>query len=267
MNRHLRTLSAPASSGLERVAKFARANVRRARAAARIALSEDNRWQLPAGVSLLRDEQASETRLFLSRTTDRDGSGRASGPELSLNESDDWTRNARRSGRHRATTMVDAGARVSRRIPDLSRAMNLLSRVESGVTSVPASYLRKYATRMLASNTEGRIGAGAGHEMRRPPIVNAGILAKVRVARSTRGLMPPPGVSPREFARPSSDLRLSNDGNGRAAITINSSPTVVINSGPGGAPRHDVIDALRTHREELFDQLKRESTRRERAQF
>jgi hypothetical protein len=31
--------------------------------------------------------------------------------------------------------------------------------------------------------------------------------------------------------------------------------------------QQDVIGALRAHREELFDQLKRESARRERAQF
>jgi len=35
----------------------------------------------------------------------------------------------------------------------------------------------------------------------------------------------------------------------------------------GGDAQRDVIGALRAHREELFDQLKRESARRERAQF
>lgn len=268
MNRHLRTLSAPAMSGFERAAKLARTNVRRAQAAASIAVSKNHRWELPARVSLLRDQHTSEKGLLLRRTIDRDGFGRAWGDQLSLSESDDRTRDAkRRSGRHRATTMVDAGARVSRRIPDLSRAMNLLSRVELGVTTVPAPYAREYAPRMLPSNTGERIRASMGREIRRPAIGDAGVLAKVRVAPSTRGVMPPRGVSRREFARPSSDLRLSNDGSGRAAIAINSSPTVVINSGPGGALQHDVIGALRAHREELFDQLKRESARRERAQF
>jgi hypothetical protein len=41
----------------------------------------------------------------------------------------------------------------------------------------------------------------------------------------------------------------------------------VINGATSGAVRHDVLGALRAHREELFDQLKRESARRERAQF
>lgn len=268
MNRHPRTFRAPAMIGLGRLAKLARANVRVTRAAAGIALSKNYRWQLPVGVSVLRDKQASEAELSLRRTTDRDGSGRASKDELSLNESDDRTMNAsRRSGRHRATRMVDAGACASRRIPDLSRAMNLLSRIESGVTIAPASHAREYATRMLASNADARIRTSAGHEMRRPSIADEGMLASVRVVPSTRGVMPPRGVSRREFARPSADLRVSNDGSARAAITINSSPTVVINSGAGGALQHDVIGALRTHREELFDQLKRESARRERAHF
>jgi hypothetical protein len=76
-----------------------------------------------------------------------------------------------------------------------------------------------------------------------------------------------PSVSQREFARPLSDARVSNEGGGRVGITINSSPTVVINAPAGGAVQHDVLGALRAHREELFDQLKRESARRERAQF
>ncbi len=237
-----------------------------ARAAASIARSRSHRWQVPAKASLLRDEQTSETGSPLRRIIDRDGSGRASGDQLS--EGGDRTRDARRlSGLHRVRALVDAGARVSRRIPDLSPAMNLLSRIESGVTTARASDARKHATRLWAPNTDARIRASAGHEMRRPSVADAAIMAKVRAAPSARGVMPPPGVSRREFARPSSDFRASNDGNGRAAITINSSPTVVINSGAGGALQHDVIGALRTHREELFDQLKRESARRERAQF
>ena len=79
--------------------------------------------------------------------------------------------------------------------------------------------------------------------------------------------MPRPGVSQREFARPSSDGRFSKDSGAGASITVNSSPTVVINAAAGGTVQHDVIGALRAHREELFDQLKRESARRERAQF
>jgi hypothetical protein len=80
-------------------------------------------------------------------------------------------------------------------------------------------------------------------------------------------VIPPTSISRRDFAQPSSNGRFSNDGDGRAGITINSSPTVVINAAAGGAVQDDLIGALRAHREELFDQLKRESARRERAQF
>jgi hypothetical protein len=85
---------------------------------------------------------------------------------------------------------------------------------------------------------------------------------------SLRGVTPPSSATQREFARP---MRMANDRNDRATnagININSSPTVVINAGAaGGNLQRDVISALRAHREELFDQLKRESARRERAQF
>ena len=55
---------------------------------------------------------------------------------------------------------------------------------------------------------------------------------------------------------------------GAGAVTINSSPTVVVNAGEGrGDIEREVMSALRAHREELFDSFRREATRRERAQF
>jgi hypothetical protein len=119
----------------------------------------------------------------------------------------------------------------------------------------------------LASNSDASDRAQASRERIRTSFADAGVLAKVRVAPSIRGVVPLSGISQREFAPPTGDVRVSNDGGGRAPITINSSPTVVINAAAGGAVQHDVIGALRAHREELFDQLKRESARRERAQF
>ena len=95
----------------------------------------------------------------------------------------------------------------------------------------------------------------------------AAVAANLRIGSSVRGVMAPGNVSRRDFAQPSSNSRFSSDGGERAGITINSSPTVVINAAAGGALQQDVIGALRAHREELFDQLKRESARRERAQF
>ena len=95
-----------------------------------------------------------------------------------------------------------------------------------------------------------------------------GFVASARKAASMRGMVAPPSLSQREFARLSGNERgLSNNG-GRTGVTINSSPTVVINaSAAGGNLQREVIGALRAHREELFDQLRRESARRERAQF
>ena len=87
-------------------------------------------------------------------------------------------------------------------------------------------------------------------------------------AASIHGVAPPSNLSQRMFAEPSGGNRGRDGRSGGAGITINSSPTVVIN-GPaeGGNAQRDVLGALRAHREELFDQLKRESARRERAQF
>ena len=89
-----------------------------------------------------------------------------------------------------------------------------------------------------------------------------------RAASSIHGVVPLPNLSPRMFAEPSNGNRGGDDRSVGAGITINSSPTVVIN-GPTASSdaQRDVLGALRAHREELFDQLRRESARRERAQF
>jgi hypothetical protein len=251
---------APALSGLERVSKVARESVRMARAAARIALPGNYRWQLPAsGLS-------AKSKTEIKRGT-RDGSGTGSNGESNWSERDNRSKTARGGdGWNRATTRINASARASREIPEMSRAMNALSRVERSMDlRNTASDSRKDATAMMA--TDARSRARASHEATRPSFADGGVLANVRVTPLMRRVMPPSGVSQREFARPSRDLGVSTGGNGRSAITINSSPTVVINAAAGGAVQHDVMGALRAHREELFDQLKRESARRERAQF
>jgi hypothetical protein len=264
--------SARALSHFDRVTQVARESVRMARAAASIALPGSHRWQPPTEVSRLHDKHVFEAGLFLKRGTARDGSGRGSANDPGWTEKNDQSEAARGgNSSHRAASIINAGTRVFRGIPDLSRVMNALSRVEGSVdlgnTGAATSDLRKCAKPMLASNTDARNRARAGHETKRFSFVDAGDLANVRVAPSIRGVTPPSGLSQRQFAPPSSDVRGSSDNSGRAAITINSSPTVVINAAAGGALQHDVIGALRAHREELFDQLKRESARRERAQF
>ncbi len=270
INASAATKSVEALRHLDRVSNVARASGRMARAAANLTISREHRWQVPAGVAALKNKQTFETGSILRRDTARDGSGTGSGGELGARGADDQSKDARGgSGRHRATAMVRAGARVSR-TPELSRAMDALSRVERSVElgneRGAGSGARKYATK-LASDSDATNRAGAGQETRRPSFGDASILENLRVVPLSRGVVPPPGVSHREFAQPSRGISVSNDGSGRSAITINSSPTVVINAAAGGAVQHDVIGALRAHREELFDQLKRESARRERAQF
>ena len=168
-------------------------------------------------------------------------------------------------------TKVDAGARLQRQILDLSRAVNALSRAErsteSGSIERSISVGQKVAPLRLPSNSNLTGRARGSLEGSRMSPGAAAVAANFRIASSLRGVIAPGNVSRREFARPSSDGRVPNDGGGRTGITINSSPTVVINASAGGALQQDVIGALRAHREELFDQLKRESARRERAQF
>jgi hypothetical protein len=258
--------SAQVLSHFNRLTRVARESVRVARAAESMAMPGKYRWDPPAKDSLLKDKQLFEAGLSFKRQTARDGSGSNSGGDPGWSATDDRSRTRGGIGRQRAASIANAPAAFLR-MPDLSRAMNALSRVESKSMDGATLDSRKYAKTRLASKTGASDRARAGHEKRGPSFADAGVLAHVRVAPSLRGVMPPSGVSQREFAPPAGDARASNDSGGRAAITINSSPTVVINGAAGGAVQHDVIGALRTHREELFDELKRESARRERAQF
>jgi hypothetical protein len=90
-------------------------------------------------------------------------------------------------------------------------------------------------------------------------------VAASRVARSA--MVAPTGLSIPEFAEPMRGVH-GQESRNAGSITINSTPTVVINASEGsGDVEGQVIAALRTHRDELFDQFKRESVRRERTEF
>jgi hypothetical protein len=282
MARQSKTINSTAKNGrsdstlafrnLERVANVARRSIRVAQAAAKIVLAREYRWQLSAQGSLSKDEHSFETGFPLERRTASDGSRSRFSAASSRNERGDRIKIARaEAGWHRTAAMVDAGARRHREIVDLSRALSALSRAErsggSGSAGRAISDRRKYAALRLPSKSDptGRVRESLEEGRLSFGLPNSA--ANVRIAPFSRGVIPPTNISQREFARPSSYGRVSNDGSGRAGITINSSPTVVINAAAGGAVQHDVIGALRAHREELFDQLKRESARRERAQF
>jgi len=91
-------------------------------------------------------------------------------------------------------------------------------------------------------------------------------VAASRAARSS--MVAPAGLSMPEFAEPMRGVYGQESRNAAGSITINSTPTVVINASEGsGDVERQVIAALRARRDELFDQFKRESVRRERAEF
>jgi hypothetical protein len=174
-------------------------------------------------------------------------------------------------GWSRTAAKAHVGAHLQRQMLDLSRAVNALSRAErsteSGSIERSISDGQKVAPLTLPPNNNLTGRARGSLEGSRMSPAAAAVAANFRIASSLRGVIAPGNVSRRDFAQPSSNGRFSNDGGGRTGITINSSPTVVINAAAGGALQQDVIGALRAHRDELFDQLKRESARRERAQF
>ncbi len=210
------------------------------------------------------------------------------------------TRGGRANLRHRTTARVDAGGRLFR---EMSLARDALSRVERSVESGSAAWAISAAGRratesglkissdfadqahrtnevvqtMVVANTESlprsdarrvSIRSRESLEPVRMAFAGAGFLASAGMASSIRAVIPPANLSQREFAEPSGNARGPNNSSMRTGITINSSPTVVINaSAAGGNVERDAIVALRAHREELFNQLRRESARRERAQF
>jgi hypothetical protein len=258
---------------LERIASFARDSVRLTHATASIATAEDHSWQLGAHASFRRLEHFPESRSLADRPARDAGSRSHADHRLHRSETDNPGKTVSGANRwNRTRETVEAGLRLSREIQVASPAIGALSQVEasagSGSAAQAISTASRRATLMLAANAEASVRSRKKFEARRPAYPPAGFLAGVRIAASIRGVIPPPNLSRRELAGPTGGVRAPrHDGIG-AAITINSSPMVVIN-GPaaGGSVQREVIGALRAHREELFDEFKRESARRERTQF
>jgi hypothetical protein len=224
-------------------------------------------------------------------------------PDAAIDGESRGGRDGRANAWHRTTASVDAGDRVSRKIRYLSLATDALSRVERSVESGSGAWAisnggrratesglkassdfaeqahraNEVAQTMVVANAASSPRSAAGRvssrsrgslEAERVAFAGTGILASDRMASSIRAVIPPANLSQREFAEPSGNARGPNSSSVRTGITINSSPTVVINApAAGGNVERDAIGALRAHREELFNQLKRESARRERVQF
>jgi hypothetical protein len=157
---------------------------------------------------------------------------------------------------------MDALARIGRSIEPGTAAGAILAANQRAIPMAGSSLSGLRSDPAMSARARENSGENRGGSSRR------GLMAGDRVASSMREMVAPPNVSQREFAQPSGGDRGASNNNPRAGVTINSSPTVVINApATGGNVQRDVIGALRAHREELFDQLRRESARRERAQF
>jgi hypothetical protein len=294
--------SARAVGHLERMMDIGRESVRVARATASLAMTGHHRWQIPASASSLKDFQLAETEIagaarsridrFQSHLARALGS---TGWSKTTNGASDELSGGR-AGReadawYRTTPGLDEGRRALRQIQELSSAMNAVSQAERSLEFGADAWrdsgadwramgsgmkrLGRFADRVhqgmeMADRTMGGAhtqSTGLSRE-RLAAFAGAGLLGNGRTVSSIRGMVPPQNVSGPAFAELSRNFRGQDSSDAHAAITINSSPTVVIN-GPAasGNAQSDVISALRAHREELFDQLKRESARRERAEF
>ena len=122
-------------SQLDRMSKVARQSDRVSRTAARVALSGNHRLELPAQSLQLKDGQIVEAGAFVDRRTALGGSESDSGSTSSSSEAGNRGKTSRvESTWHRATAMVDVAC-SSRKIPELTHAMDALSRVERSIDS------------------------------------------------------------------------------------------------------------------------------------
>jgi hypothetical protein len=277
---------ARAINQLDRIAGFGRQFNRIAKASARLTISTGRGWKIPA--------QASFAPLApVNKQSNSDGSQSHSDQARNGNQMNQERKPANAAqlnrfhghakGLQRAASMIDAGGRMSRKSRELTSVVESLSQVEGSVESGEAARAISNASRraidvakkVVVPNTGSspRLNGAAssrsqeGVDGAASRFAEKGASSRTQMA-SIRGANKLPNVSQRAFAEPSGRGRGSNSGSVRTGITINSSPTVVINApASGGNAARDVISALRTYREELFDQMKRESTRRERAQF
>jgi hypothetical protein len=267
MSRQSRTVtgseSARAFSVLQRMAGVVRESSRAAVAGRRL--------QLPAHVSFAKHSRGLDAGSRIDRRIPSAGSqSRTDGKPGRMSIGRLFQNVAALARSMRAVTQAADGARNNKATRRLADAMAALIRAEHSTLTGRAgraissasqrAMLPVVASAQLARRA--RIGVEAGRAAR------TGFIASARVPSSIHGLTPPSSVSQREFAEPSGNAKGPDSSVERARITINSSPTVVINAqAASGDLQRDVIGALRAHREELFDQLKRESARRERAEF
>jgi hypothetical protein len=221
---------------LDRASALAQASARLGRVAA--AIDKTNR-------SLTLPRFDSQTRREKMESLGRDNRNQhASRSELINHLNPTADRSVRLGG-----AMI-AASRLGRAI-ESSRAVHAAATVRR---ALPASIEKAALSSRIMQSLEAK------HSSR----LRDDLQANVSIATSVRAIKGVHLPEPREIAHSSTP----NMDTARPQITLSSSPTVIINATAAGSTvRHDVLEALRAHREELFDQLKRESVRRERAQF
>jgi len=207
--------------------------------------------------------------VLVDKTNDRVGI--ASGSKTSIASREPSVRASRR--------IEDTTDKFARLIEQSSSCMDALTRIgnakrrfgvgddsnfaKAGVERSGSSWsgLAGRATRMFDRIGGLSIGSEEGSERGFGKYVAAS-----RVPRSS--MVAPARLSRPEFTEPMRGVYGQESRNAPGSITINSTPTVVINGSEGsGDIERQVLGALRAHRDELFDQFKRESVRRERAEF
>jgi hypothetical protein len=277
---------ARAINQLDQMAGFGRQVNRIAKASTNLMIGKGGRWKDPAQVSLAQLAAG-------NMQANGNGSESHTGELRNQNEinQERTPADAAQLGRfhghanalRRAASMVEAGGRISKKSRELNSAIESWSRAEGSVESGERARVISNASRRAIDVAKKVVVPNIGSSQRLDRAVSSGsqkdvdgaasrfaergLSARARNA-SIRGASTLPNVSQRVFAEPAGRARGSNSGSMSTGITINSSPTVVINApASGGNTARDVISALRTYREELFDQMKRESTRRERVQF
>jgi hypothetical protein len=199
----------------------------------------------------------------------------------------------------------NAGERFSRMIQQSSSGMQELTRIGSsergsglrGDRSFGAAGTEQQSTlswndlaarvnralgvvgRLSGENGESSRGVGPRFERSRTSsevdrvLTSAGKYIATSRARGWSGgprasMFAPASFSRPKFAEPMRGVYGQESRSTAGAITINSTPTVVVNGSESSSDvERQVIGALRAHREELFDQFTRESVRRERTQF
>ena len=143
------------------------------------------------------------------------------------------------------------------------RALEGARRLDGG--SKKLSQLIARAIGAGSASTRGVEASGGSVLEMMKPGANRG--ARVALAQNLTVAAPARLTSPKFLDPPVS--RFDREaGGGHGALTFNSSPTVVVNSADGRIDvEREIVGALRAHREELFNSLRREAARRERAQF